>query len=139
MSDVQVSDHPEVERYEISVDGRRAGLAAYELEGDVITFTHTEIDDAYEGQGLGSQLARSRSRRRPVTRSEGATALPLHPRLDQAARGLPGPGGPGRLTATRLRGGYIPAIGQGCRDRVAHSHHRPRIGSSSGTNPYPMP
>jgi len=53
-----VSDHPEVERYEISVDGRRAGLAAYELTGDVIAFTHTEIDDAYEGQGLGSQLAR---------------------------------------------------------------------------------
>jgi uncharacterized protein len=59
VSDVQVSDHPEVERYEISVDGRRAGLAAYELQGDVIAFTHTEIDDAYEGQGLGSQLARS--------------------------------------------------------------------------------
>jgi predicted GNAT family acetyltransferase len=58
VSDVQVSDHPEVERYEISVDGRRAGLAAYELTGDVIAFTHTEIDDAYEGQGLGSQLAR---------------------------------------------------------------------------------
>ena len=59
MTDVQVSDHPEVERYEIRVDGRRAGLAAYELEGDVITFTHTEIDDAYEGQGLGSRRARA--------------------------------------------------------------------------------
>ena len=40
------------------MDGSRAGLAAYELDGDVITFTHTEIDDAYEGQGLGSRLAR---------------------------------------------------------------------------------
>ena len=49
MSDVQVSDHPEVERYEISVDGRRAGLAAYELEGDVIAFTHTEIDARARG------------------------------------------------------------------------------------------
>ena len=71
MTDVQVSDHPEVERYEIRVDGRRAGLAAYELEGDVITFTHTEIDDAYEGQGLGSRLA---DRLRPGQAGRGRVA-----------------------------------------------------------------
>lgn len=58
MSDVRVDDHPEVERYEVWVDGHRAGLAAYQLEGGVIVFTHTEVDDAYEGQGLGGRLAR---------------------------------------------------------------------------------
>jgi predicted GNAT family acetyltransferase len=58
MSDVQIEDRPGLEYYEIRVDGKRAGLAAYELEGDVITFTHTEIDDEYEGEGLGGQLAR---------------------------------------------------------------------------------
>jgi predicted GNAT family acetyltransferase len=71
-----VSDHPEVERYEISVNGSRAGLAAYELEGDVIAFTHTEIDDAYEGQGLGSQLARSAL---DDVRSRGLKVRPLCP------------------------------------------------------------
>lgn len=76
MSDVQVSDHPRVERYEIRVDGRRAGLAAYELEGKMITFTHTEIDDAYEGQGLGSQLARSAL---DDARVRGLTVTPLCP------------------------------------------------------------
>jgi predicted GNAT family acetyltransferase len=58
VSEAVVRDRPELEYYQISVDGRRAGLAAYELDGQVITFTHTEVDDAYEGQGLGSQLAR---------------------------------------------------------------------------------
>ncbi len=76
MRDVQVSDHPEVERYEISVDGQRAGLAAYEVEGGVIAFTHTEIDDAYEGQGLGSQLARSAL---DDVRSRGLKVRPLCP------------------------------------------------------------
>ena len=75
------------------MDGKRAGLAAYELAGDVISFTHTEIDDAYEGQGLGSQLARHALDDVRSRGSEGAAALPLHPGLDQAARGLSGPGG----------------------------------------------
>jgi len=58
VTDITISDRPEHEYYQIDVDGSRAGLAAYELDGDVITFTHTEVDDAYEGQGLGSRLAR---------------------------------------------------------------------------------
>lgn len=44
-------------RYEIHVDGRLAGHAAYRAEGDAIHFTHTEIDPSREGQGLGSRLA----------------------------------------------------------------------------------
>ncbi|MBP7566971.1 MAG: N-acetyltransferase [Burkholderiaceae bacterium] len=45
-------------RYEIFVDGTTAGFAEYTREGDVVTFTHTVIEPAYEGQGLGTQLAR---------------------------------------------------------------------------------
>ncbi|MEJ7796269.1 MAG: GNAT family N-acetyltransferase [Nocardioides sp.] len=55
----EVSDQPEQSRYEIRVDGELAGFAEYELHGDHTTFTHTEVDDAYEGQGLGSKLARA--------------------------------------------------------------------------------
>ena len=47
---------PEQHRYEIHVDGERAGLVAYEEQGDRIALTHTEVDDRFEGQGLGSQL-----------------------------------------------------------------------------------
>jgi predicted GNAT family acetyltransferase len=45
-------------RYEIAVDGKLAGFAEYELSGGTTTFTHTEIQPGYEGQGLASKLAR---------------------------------------------------------------------------------
>jgi len=54
----EVTDVPEQSRYEIRVDGDVAGFADYSIRGDHVTFSHTEIDDAYEGQGLGSKLAR---------------------------------------------------------------------------------
>lgn len=46
-------------RYEILVDGRRAGLAAYRDRGAQRVFFHTEVDDAFAGQGLGAELVRA--------------------------------------------------------------------------------
>jgi uncharacterized protein len=54
---VEVVDNPAQGRYEVRVDGALAGFAAYRDEGDRLVFTHTEVDDAYEGQGLGGRLA----------------------------------------------------------------------------------
>ena len=59
MIDVQVTDRPDRSRFEAHVDGELAGFAAYETADDLITFTHTEVFDAYEGQGVGSALARA--------------------------------------------------------------------------------
>jgi predicted GNAT family acetyltransferase len=53
-----VHDQPNLGRYEATVDGQLAGFAAYRRENAVITFTHTEVDDRFEGQGVGSQLVR---------------------------------------------------------------------------------
>lgn len=44
-------------RFEIAVDGRLAVLE-YMLTGANITYTHTEVPRALEGQGLGGRLAR---------------------------------------------------------------------------------
>lgn len=57
-----VRDNPLEHRYEILVDGRVAGFAAYvdrpggEGGGQRRVFVHTEIDDSFEGQGLGTVL-----------------------------------------------------------------------------------
>jgi hypothetical protein len=59
MSEPTVVDAPERSRFEISADGTPAGFAAYLLRGEVITFTHTGIDDAVEGRGLGGRLVRA--------------------------------------------------------------------------------
>ncbi|MER6778396.1 MULTISPECIES: GNAT family N-acetyltransferase [unclassified Streptomyces] len=43
-------------RYEILVDETRAGLTSYRDRDDQRVFFHTEIDDAYAGQGLAAVL-----------------------------------------------------------------------------------
>nr|WP_026910525.1 GNAT family N-acetyltransferase [Patulibacter minatonensis] len=53
----EVRNAAEAHRYEIVEDGVVAGFAEYmEVRGDRIVFTHTEIDPAFEGKGLGSAL-----------------------------------------------------------------------------------
>jgi uncharacterized protein len=54
--DVVVRDNSAQHRFEVVVDGTVAGIAQYRPEGDDVVFTHTKVDDAYEGQGLGSTL-----------------------------------------------------------------------------------
>lgn len=44
------------QRYEITVDGERAGFTEAREEGDVVVFPHTVVDEKFEGQGLASQL-----------------------------------------------------------------------------------
>jgi predicted GNAT family acetyltransferase len=55
---VDTRDNPSKHRYEAWVDGELAGFAEYELGDGVITFVHTVVEDAYEGEGVGSSLAR---------------------------------------------------------------------------------
>jgi uncharacterized protein len=57
--DVVISDNRDRSRYEIRLDGALAGFAEYERDTGRIVFTHTEIDPAFEGQGVGSTLARA--------------------------------------------------------------------------------
>ena len=55
---VTVQDNPGASRYEALVDGVVAGFAEYQRHGDRIVFTHTEVDDAFEGRGVGGALVR---------------------------------------------------------------------------------
>lgn len=57
-SSVSISRNADAGRYEAHVDGAVAGTCEYRLDGSAVTFTHTVVDPAYEGQGVGSALAR---------------------------------------------------------------------------------
>lgn len=57
-SGAAVADHPDRDRYEAMVGDQVAGYAEYERSDGRITFTHTVVDPAFEGQGVGSALAR---------------------------------------------------------------------------------
>ncbi|KUJ70766.1 acetyltransferase [Streptomyces albus subsp. albus] len=56
---VMVSDVPHAHRFEARVDGVLAGFARYMRGSEVIAFFHTEVEPAFEGQGIGSALARN--------------------------------------------------------------------------------
>ena len=52
----EVIDVPAEGHYAITLDGKQAGLVAYERNGTTMTFTHTEIDPAERGHGVGGDL-----------------------------------------------------------------------------------
>lgn len=58
MAAVESRHNEDQSRYEGWVDGELAGFAAYQRDDGRITFTHTEVGDAYEGHGVGSAIAR---------------------------------------------------------------------------------
>ena len=57
-AEAQVVNNADASRYEVSLDGKPAGFAAYRLKDRRVIFTHTEVDFAFEGHGIGSTLAR---------------------------------------------------------------------------------
>jgi predicted GNAT family acetyltransferase len=58
MADIVVTNNEAEKRYEARLDGELAGAAYYDTADDLIVFTHTEVDEAFEGHGVGSALAR---------------------------------------------------------------------------------
>ncbi|WP_159945482.1 MULTISPECIES: GNAT family N-acetyltransferase [unclassified Nocardiopsis] len=72
----EVVDVPDRRRYEIRIGEEPAGFAAYVRTDDLVTFTHTEIDPAHEGRGLGGALVRGAL---DDVRSRGRSVLPLCP------------------------------------------------------------
>ena len=74
--DVRVADNPGQSRFEALADGELAGFAVYGRHGDEIAFVHTEVDDAFEGQGVGSQLAAGAL---DQAREQGLKVLPFCP------------------------------------------------------------
>jgi len=57
MAGTKVVHNPDQLRYEVYSDGELAGFTQYYRTGDRVVFTHTEIDNAFSGQGLGKVLA----------------------------------------------------------------------------------
>ncbi len=55
---VEVRDNPGEHRFEAYVGDRLAGFTAYELTDGGIMILHTEVDDGFEGQGVGSSMTR---------------------------------------------------------------------------------
>ncbi|TDQ45982.1 GNAT family N-acetyltransferase [Actinorugispora endophytica] len=75
--DVTVTDAPGNKRYEARTGkGELAGFAEYTLTDELIVFTHTVVDPAFEGKGVGGTLVRGAL---DDVRPRGLAVLPLCP------------------------------------------------------------
>jgi predicted GNAT family acetyltransferase len=73
---IEVHDNPDKQRYDVFVDDQLAGYAAYRSTPGQLVFTHTKVDAAYEGHGVGSALARDAL---DDVRRRGLTVVPQCP------------------------------------------------------------
>src|SRR4249919_4181413 len=74
--DVVIKDNAEQSRFEAWVGDVLAGFSEYRARGDEYTFTHTETDPAFAGQGLAGKLARASM---DEMRLRGVSVLPRCP------------------------------------------------------------
>jgi predicted GNAT family acetyltransferase len=77
MSDTQLTNNLERSRFELRTDdGRLAGFAEYVDRDDVREFVHTVVRDEFEGQGIGSTIARGAL---DATREDGRKVIATCP------------------------------------------------------------
>lgn len=81
-----MSDNPTESRFEIHQGEALAGFAQYVRSGSRLTLTHTEVDDAFAGQGLAKALAAGVLAQ---AREEGLAVLPKCPFMAKYIRRNP--------------------------------------------------
>jgi len=70
---VRVQHNEAEQQFQTTVEGQLA-VAAYTRDGNTLTFTHTEVPEEFQGQGIGNALA---SAALQYARAENATVVPL--------------------------------------------------------------
>ncbi|CAD5259117.1 conserved hypothetical protein [Bosea sp. 62] len=68
----EVVERPDVGRFELDFPGGQA-FAVYRSDGDQIVVTHTEVPPAFNGRGIGSQLAEGIFK---IARASGRRVVP---------------------------------------------------------------
>lgn len=56
LNDVHITHNTKESCFEAFLDGKQIGLADYRRNGQNLTFTHTEVDPACQGQGVADTL-----------------------------------------------------------------------------------
>lgn len=75
-AEIEIVNNKAAGRYEAQLGGQVLGFSAYKLRGDKVVFTHTEVDPAAEGKGVGSAIAEAAL---ADVRRRGQAVVPLCP------------------------------------------------------------
>jgi uncharacterized protein len=73
---IVVADAPGRQRFEVTVDDELAGFLVYRSKKGLLALIHTEVEDRFEGRGLGGRLARFAL---DQARERGVAVLPFCP------------------------------------------------------------
>lgn len=73
---IVIADAPGRQRFEASIDGEVAGFLVYRSRQGLLALIHTEVEQRFEGHGVGSWLARFAL---DQARAEGLAVLPFCP------------------------------------------------------------
>jgi predicted GNAT family acetyltransferase len=57
-SELTLTNNTERNRFEAHLGDKLAGYSSYDLQPDRVAFVHTVVRPEYEGQGIGSRLAK---------------------------------------------------------------------------------
>ena len=71
-----VRDNPERHRFEIDLGDGTVAIAEYNLLSDAIMFTHTEVPQGHEGEGVGTALVKAAL---ASARQRGLQVIPICP------------------------------------------------------------
>ena len=71
-----VVHHPDDDRFDLMLDGRRVGWIDTRPAGASLILAHTEVEDGHEGEGLGGTLVRGALEQ---IRDQGRTVIPTCP------------------------------------------------------------
>jgi predicted GNAT family acetyltransferase len=74
--ELRVTDNPDAHRYEVYIGPALAGFTDYHAQPGLVKLMHTEIDTAFEGQGVGSRFVAAVL---DDIRSRGLRVLPICP------------------------------------------------------------
>ncbi|HEX4305191.1 MAG TPA: GNAT family N-acetyltransferase [Solirubrobacterales bacterium] len=77
---IVVTDAPGRQRFEVSVDGEPAGFLVYRSRKGLLALIHTEVEERFEGRGLGGRLARFAL---DQARERGLAVLPFCPFVNE--------------------------------------------------------
>lgn len=83
---IRVEDNAERDRYEAFVDDQRAGYTSYRRRPDLIALDHTDVNERFEGEGVGSSLV---VRALDDAREQGRAVLPFCPFVNAYIKGHP--------------------------------------------------